>query len=106
VLRYGDNDFLMADILWRISRNLMANIESLMAVIKRRMANIAAPMANIEFLMAKITSRYGENALGLITYGGNSTLRGALGGLAHHGDGCFLAAAFALLRFTFSAFSR
>ena len=72
VLRYGDNDFLMADILWRISRNLMADIESRMAIIKRPMADIASAMANIrllmadtETLMAKITSLYGENYSGM-----------------------------------------
>src|SRR3979411_1363755 len=43
----GDNDFLMANILWRISRNLMADIEPLMAIIKRPMADIASTMANI-----------------------------------------------------------
>ena len=87
----------MANIMF-----LMADIESLMATIKRRMANIPSPMANIrllmaniEILMAKITSRYGEKYSGMakILWGRSRmaeiTLRGTLGCLAYHGDGCF-----------------
>ena len=97
----------------------MADIESLMATIKRRMANIPSPMANIrllmaniEILMAKITSRYGENysAMAKINWGRSRmaeiALRETHVGLAHHGDSCFFAPAFAWLRFSFSAFSR
>ena len=80
----------MANIMF-----LMADIESLMATIKRPMANIRSLMANIEILMAKITSRYGEKYSGMakILWGRSRmaeiTLRGTLGCLAYHGDGCF-----------------
>ena len=98
-------DSVMADIT-----SVMANIESLMAIIERpmaniepRMAKIETPMANIERLMAKITSRYGENYSGMakIVWGrsrtAENTLEGMHGGLAHYGDGCFFAKAFASL---------
>ena len=87
----------MADIT-----SFMADIESLRPTIKRPMADIASAMANIrllmaniEILMAKITSRYGEKYSGMakIRWGRSRmaeiTLRGTLGCLAYHGDGCF-----------------
>jgi len=88
----------------------MADIESPMATIKRRMANIPSPMANIrllmaniEILMAKITSRYGEKYSGMakIRWGRSRmaeiTLRGTLGCLAYHADGCFFGCGFCFL---------
>jgi hypothetical protein len=65
VFRYGENEFLMANIALSSYGDYhasMANIPKLMAIIKCPMANIEAAMAKIETSMANITSRYGDNS--------------------------------------------
>jgi hypothetical protein len=87
--------FSYGEILVENITPLMADIGSVMANIESPMATIKRPMANIRSLMANITSRYGEKYSGMakILWGRSRmaeiTLRGTLGCLAYHGNGCF-----------------